>query len=184
MAREKPGRSDIVVPPDRITRAIMLIRGQKVMLDEDLADLYEVETKALNRAVKRNLDRFPEDFMFQLTAKEFADLRFQSGTSSLRSQIGTSRWGGRRYPPYAFTEQGVAMLSSVLHSDRAIHVNIEIMRAFVRLRQMLASHAELSHKLAALEKKYDKQFKVVFDAIRELMTPVTAKGKRPIGFTP
>ena len=184
MAREKPGRSDIVVSSDRITRAIMLIRGQKVMLDEDLADLYEVETKALNRAVKRNLDRFPEDFMFQLTAKEFADLRFQSGTSSLRSQIGTSRWGGRRYSPYAFTEQGVAMLSSVLHSDRAIHVNIEIMRAFVRLRQMLASHTELSHKLAALEKKYDKQFKVVFDAIRELMTPVTAKGKRPIGFAP
>jgi len=147
MAREKPGRSDIVVSPDRITRAIMLIRGQKVM-------------------------------------KEFADLRFQSGTSSLRSQIGTSRWGGRRYPPYAFTEQGVAMLSSVLHSDRAIHVNIEIMRAFVRLRQMLASHTELSHKLAALEKKYDKPFKVVFDAIRELMTPVTAKGKRPIGFAP
>ena len=94
MAREKPGRSDIVVSSDQITRAIMLIRGQKVMLDEDLADLYEVETKALNRAVKRNLDRFPEDFMFQLTAKEFADLRFQSGTSSLRSQIGTSRWGG------------------------------------------------------------------------------------------
>ena len=184
MAREKPGRSDIVVSSDRITRAIMLIRGQKVMLDEDLADLYEVETKALNRAVKRNLDRFPEDFMFQLTAKEFTDLRFQSGTSSLRSQIGTSRWGGRRYPPYAFTEQGVAMLSSVLHSDRAIHVNVEIMRAFVRLRQMLASHTELSHKLAALEKKYDKQFKVVFDAIRELMTPVTAKGKRPIGFAP
>ena len=179
MAGNKP-----IVPVVRIESRIYLIRGQKVMLDADLAALYHVPTKVFNQAVKRNIERFPEDFMFQLTAKEFADLRFQSGTSSLRSQIGTSRWGGRRYLPYAFTEQGVAMLSSVLHSDRAIHVNIEIMRAFVRLRQMLASHTELSHKLAALEKKYDKQFKVVFDAIRELMTPVTAKGKRPIGFAP
>ena len=184
MAREKPGRSDIVVSSDQITRAIMLIRGQKVMLDEDLADLYEVETKALNRAVKRNLDRFPEDFMFQLTAKEFADLRFQSGTSSLRSQIGTSRWGGRRYLPFAFTEQGVAMLSSVLRSRRAVLVNIEIMRTFVRLRRLLASHADLARKLDALEKKYDAQFKVVFDAIRELMTPLEPKKKRPIGFEP
>ena len=182
MAREKPGRSDIVVPLGRITRAILLIQGQKVMLDEDLADLYEVETKALNRAVKRNLDRFPEDFMFQLTAKEFADLRFQSGTSSLRSQIGTSRWGGRRYPPYAFTEQGVAMLSSVLRSKRAIHVNIEIMRAFVRLREMVAAHKDLARKLDNLEKKYDTHFKVVFDAIRELMTPPEPKKKRSIGF--
>lgn len=113
------------------------------MLDEDLAALYEVETKALNRAVKRNLERFPEDFMFQLSTDEFANLRFQSGTSSLRSQIDTLRWGGRRYPPHAFTEQGISMLPALLHSDRAIHVNIEIMRAFVRLRQMLASNAEL-----------------------------------------
>lgn len=143
------------------------------MLDEDLADLYGVETKALNRAVKRNLDRFPEDFMFQLTAGEFTDLRYQTGTS---------RWGGRRHPPYAFTEHGVAMLSSVLQSARAIQVNIEIMRAFGQLRQMLASNAELARKLAALEKKYDAQFKVVFDAIRELMASPPLS-KRPIGFT-
>jgi hypothetical protein len=122
--------------------------------------------------------------MFQLTAEEFANLRFHSGTSNLRSQIGTSRWGGRRYAPYAFTEQGVAMLSTVLHSDRAILVNIEIMRAFVRLRLMLASNVELARKLAALEKKYDAQFKVVFDAIRELMAPPEPAKKRSIGFGP
>lgn len=174
----------LIVSVEQIESHIFLIRGQKVMLDEDLAALYEVETKALNRAVKRNLDRFPEDFMFQLSADEFANLRFQSGTSSIRSQIDTSRWGGRRYPPYAFTEQGVSMLSSVLRSARAIHVNIEIMRAFVRLRQMLASNAELSRKLSTLEKKYDIQFKAVFDAIRELMTPLEPRKKRPIGFAP
>jgi len=130
--------------------------------------------KALNQAVKRNIERFPEDFMFQLRDKEFANLK---------SQIVTSSWGGlRRAAPYAFTEQGVAMLSSVLRSDRAIHVNIEIMRAFVRLRQMLASNGELARKLAALEKKYDAQFKVVFDAIRELMTPPTPKKSGSIGF--
>jgi hypothetical protein len=183
MAVRKSGRS-LVVPKERITQAILILRGHKVILDEDLAALYAVETKALNRAVKRNLDRFPEDFMFQLTAEEFANLRLHSGTSSLRSQIDTSKWGGRRYPPYAFTEQGVAMLSSVLRSRRAVLVNIEIMRAFVRLRQMLASHAELARKLAALEKKYDAQFKVVFDAIRELMAPPEPSKKRPIGFTP
>jgi hypothetical protein len=120
---------------ERVTQTILLLRGHKVILDDDPAALYEVETKALNRAVKRNSNRFPDDFLFQLSAEEFDNLRYQSGTSSLRSQIGTSRWGGRRYPPYAFTEQGVAMLSSVLHSDRTIHVNIEIMCAFVRLRQ-------------------------------------------------
>jgi hypothetical protein len=145
------------------------------MLDSDLAELYGVATKVLIQAVKRNIDRFPDDFMFQLTKQELGNLR---------SQFVTSSWGGRRYPPYAFTEQGVAMLSSVLRSDRAIHVNIEIMRAFVRLRQMLASNVELSRKLAALEKKYDAQFKVVFDAIRELMTPPAPKKKRPIGFGP
>lgn len=134
-----------------------MLRGHKVILDEELAALYEVETKELNRAVKRNLERFPEDFMFRLTAEEYANLRDQTGASSLKSQIGTSRWGGRRYLPYAFTEQGVAMLSSVLRSNRAIHVNIEIMRAFVRLRLMLASNVELARKLAALEKKYDAQ---------------------------
>jgi hypothetical protein len=160
---------------ERITQAILLIRSHKVMLDSDLAELYGVATKVLIQAVKRNIDRFPDDFMFQLTEQEFGNLR---------SQFVTSSWGGRRYPPYAFTEQGVAMLSSVLRSERAIHVNIEIMRAFVRLRRMLASNAELARKLAVLERKYDAQFKVVFDAIRELMTPPEPKKKRPIGFGP
>ncbi len=152
------------------------MRGQKVMLDADIAALYDVETKYLVRAVKRNISRFPSDFMFQLTHEEFEGLRFHFGTSS--------QWGGRRYSPYAFTEQGVAMLSSVLGSDRAIRVNIEIMRAFVRLRQMIASHVELAKKLEALEKKYDSQFKVVFDAIRQLMAPPEPKKRRPIGFRP
>jgi hypothetical protein len=127
----------------QIESKIFLIRGQKVMLDADLALLYEVETKVLNQAVKRNIERFPEDFMFQLSAEEFANLRSQSDTSNLRSQIVISSWGGARTPPYAFTGQGVSILSSVLHSSRAIQVNIEIMRAFVQLRQMLASNAEL-----------------------------------------
>lgn len=155
------------------------------MLDEDLAALYEVEIKALNQAVKRNLERFPDDFMFQLTADEFADFKSQTGNSDLRSQTVTlksSRGQHRKYLPYAFTEQGVAMLSSVLRSERAIHVNIEIMRAFVRLRQMLSSNAELSRKLAALEKKYDARFRAVFEAIHDLMSPPENKKKRPIGF--
>jgi hypothetical protein len=162
-----------LVPHERIERSILLIRGHKAMLDADLAALYGVETKQLIQAVKRNIFRFPSDFMFQLSKEEFENLRSQFGISS--------HWGGRRYPPYAFTEQGVAMLSSVLNSERAIKVNIEIMRAFVRLRRMLASHADLARKLDALEKKYDAQFKVVFDAIRELMKPRESK-KRPIGF--
>jgi len=178
---------------ERITQAILLIRGHKVMLDSDLAELYGVATKVLIQAVKRNQDRFPEDFTFQLSSEEFELLRRQNGTSSLRSQFVTSNpdaestrtaRGGRRYAPYVFTEQGIAMLSSVLHSDRAIHVNIEIMRAFVRLRQLLATNAELARKLATLERKYDAQFKIVFDAIRELMTPPEPKKKRPIGFGP
>ena len=168
----------------QIESQILLIRGQKVMLDEDLAALYEVETKELNRAVKRNIERFPDDFMFQLTADEFANLRFQFGTSSLKSQIDTSRWGGRRYPPYAFTEQGVSMLSSVLRSSRAIQVNIAIMRTFVQLRQMLSSNTELSRKLVALEKNYDVKFKAIFEAIHQLMAPADPKKKRPIGFAP
>ncbi len=143
------------------------------MLDADLAKLYEVETKVLNQAVKRNIERFPEDFMFQLSEEEFDFLRSQSVTSS--------QWGGRRYPPYAFTEQRVAMLSGVLRSKRAVLVNIEIMRAFVRLRQILSSHAELARKLNELEKRYDTQFKVVFEKIKELMTPPEPKRKR-IGF--
>ena len=159
-----------IIPPERIEKAICLVRGQKVMLDADLAMLYGVEAKNLTRAVRRNVERFPSDFMFRLSKDEFADLKCQIGTSS--------SWGGRRYPPYAFTEQGVAMLSSVLRSKRAVQVNVEIMRAFVRLRQILGSHKDLARKLAALEKKYDQQFKVVFDAIRQLMTPPgPAKGQ-------
>ena len=171
------------MPVGRIERTILLIRGQKVMLDADIAHLYGVTVGRLNEAVKRNLDRFPPDFMFQLTREEFDGLRRQIGTSNLKSQfaISSSGWGGRRTPPSAFTEQGVAMLSSVLRSKRAIQVNIEIMRAFVRLRQMLASHAGLARKLNALEKKYDAQFRVVFDAIRELMT-ATETRRRAIGF--
>ena len=158
----------------KIEQRIFLVRGQKVMLDADLAELYRVPTKSLNLAVKRNADRFPEDFMFQLTDDDVAGLRFHFETSK-RGR------GGRRYAPYAFTEQGVAMLSSVLRSPRAVQVNIAIMRTFVRLREMLLSNAELARKLAALENKYDAQFKVVFDAIRELMLP-PAPPKRQIGF--
>ena len=170
---DKMSKDRLLIPPERIERSILLIRGQKVMLSADLAELYQVEPRVLVQAVKRNIARFPEDFMFQLTEEEF---------SNLKSQIVISSWGGlRRARPYAFTEQGVAMLSSVLRGKRAIQVNIEIMRAFVRLRRMLASHADLARKLEALEKKYDAQFKVVFEAIRELMKPPEVK-KRPIGF--
>lgn len=164
-----------LIPIDRIEKAILLMRKQKVMLDADLAELYGVETRVLVQAVKRNPGRFPEDFMFQLS-KEEADF--------LRSQIVTLEKGRgqhSKYLPYAFTEQGVAMLSSVLHSQRAIQVNIEIMRAFIRLRQMLSTHIDLARKLDALEKRYDSQFKQVFDAIRQLMTRPEPQ-KRPIGF--
>lgn len=165
-----------VISVERIEGHIYLIRGEKVMLSTHLAELYDVEPRALVQAVKRNLDRFPGDFMFQLSAGEFADLK---------SQIVTSSWGGaRRAAPYAFTEQGVAMLSSVLHSTRAVMVNIEIMRAFVRLRRMLASNSDLARKLAALERKYDSQFKVVFDALRELMSLPGPRKKRSIGLLP
>jgi hypothetical protein len=162
----------------RIDPHICLIRGQNVMLDADLAVLYEVEVKVLNQAIKRNIERFPEDFMFKLTKQEVTNLRSQFVT--LKKGHGQHR----KYLPYAFTEQGLAMLSSVLRSARAIQVNVEIMRAFVRLRQMLTGNVELARKLAALEKKYDSQFKVVFDAIRALMKPPEAKKKRPIGFAP
>ncbi len=164
-----------LVPVEQIERSILLIRGEKVILDADLAVLYGVATKVLVQAVKRHQGRFPTDFMFQLSRVEFDHLRSQSVTSN--------QWGGRRYPPYGFTEQGVAMLSSVLNSPRAIQVNIEIMRAFIRLRRMMASHAELARKLENLEKKYDVQFKVVFDAIRKLMAPPESKRRR-IGFRP
>lgn len=164
-----------LIPVEVIERKILLIRGHKVMLDSDLAMLYEVETFNLNKAVKRNIDRFPDDFMFQLTKEEAGSLRFQIGISKTEGR------GGRRYLPYVFTEQGVAMLSTVLNSERAVKVNIEIMRTFVKLRQMLASNAELARKLEVLEKKYDAQFKVVFDAIRQLMSPAVPK-KGKIGF--
>jgi len=166
-----PAKSPI--PTERIERSILIIRKQKVMLDADLAELYEVETRILVRAVKRNLDRFPNDFMFQLNKEEFANLRSHFGTSSL--------WGGRRYPPYAFTEQGVAMLSSVLRGKRSAQVNVEIMRTFVRLRNMLTKHDNLRRKITQLEKKYDEQFKIVFDAIKQLMLPPTKKNP-VIGF--
>lgn len=161
-----------VIPQQIIESKIFFIRGKKVMLDRDLAVLYGVETKMLNRAVKRNIERFPDDFMFQLTKEEFDNLRFHFGTSS---------WGGQRYLPYAFTENGVAMLSSVLNSQRAIHVNIQIMRTFTRIREMLLTHKELKHKIEDMEKKYDYQFKVIFDAIKQLIEP-PQKAKKRIGF--
>jgi hypothetical protein len=157
---------------------IRTIRGHKVLLDADLAELYGVPTKVLIQAVKRNPARFPPDFMFSLLEQEVANLRSQIVTSSSALR----NWGGRRTAPYAFTEQGVAMLSSVLKSDRAVQVNVEIMRAFVRLRGLITHDAELARRLNDLESRYDRQFKVVFDAIRELMTPPMPAPKRRIGF--
>ena len=168
MFRREPAREDA------IERAVLRLRGSNVMLDEDLAALYKVEVKALNQAVKRNKERFPADFMFRLNQQEGRSLRSQSVTAR-------SARGGRRSLPYAFTEQGVAMLSSVLRSGRAVHVNIQIMRAFVRLRRTLAAHTDIARKIDRLEQKYDSQFQVVFQAIRELMTPAPAARKR-IGF--
>lgn len=163
------------IAPRRIEGMILLIRGEKVMLDQDLARLYQVTTRALIQAVGRNPDRFPADFMFQLTSQELANLKSQNVISS-------SAWGGRRRSrPYAFTEQGVAMLSSVLRSRRAVLVNIEIMRTFVRLRKFLMTHVDFARKLEELAKRYDSQFRVIFDAIRELMKPADTKGRR-IGF--
>ncbi len=175
-------RSDVVAPA-RIERAILLVRGEKVILDVDVAALYGVPTKALVRSVKRNIERFPSDFMFQLDQNEMAVLRYQFGTSKLEPNRAQERRGGRRYLAYTFTEQGVAMLSGVLKSQRAVRVNVEIVRAFVRLRRMLASNAELARKLEALEQKYDGQFRVVFDAIRRLMAPDRPRS-RTIGFRP
>jgi hypothetical protein len=157
-----------------IQSVVLRIRGQNVMLDSDLAALYRVDVKALNQAVKRNRQRFPRDFMFRLNSEEAASLRSHTVTANPGR-------GGRRTAPYAFTEQGVAMLSSVLRSQRAVRVNIEIMRAFVQLRRMLGANEELARKLDALEQKYDGQFRVVFQAIRELMTP-SEPPRRSIGF--
>ena len=168
-------RERALVPTEVIERRILLLRGHKVMLDSHLAELYEVPTFRLNEAVKRNRRRFPEDFMFRLTKEE---------AGSLTSQIAMSKpgRGGRRTLPYVFTEQGVAMLSTVLNSERAIAVNIAIMRTFVRLRQILATHKELAARLASLEKKYDQRFKVVFDILKQLMEPPPAPPKPPLGF--
>ena len=172
-----------VVEQEAIESRIFVIRGQRVMMDSDLARLYGVKAKALLQAVKRNIERFPEDFMFQLNGTEH---------EILRSQFVTSSWGGRRYLPYAFTEQGVAMLSSVLNSKRAIQVNIAIMRAFVRLREILLTHKDLAAKIEALELKYknhdmklsenDTNIQAIFDAIRQLMSPPSEPPKRQIGF--
>lgn len=164
---------NLTINSDQITQSIFLARGHKVMIDIDLATLYGVTVSALNQAVKRNLKRFPDDFMFQLTASEVAALRSQP--------VILKRGAHRKYRPYAFTEQGVAMLSSVLRSERAAQVNIQIMRTFVQLRSMLASNAELRTKLEQLERQYDSQFKVVFEAIRQLMAPA-AKPRKKIGF--
>ena len=160
---------------NRIESLIYIIREERVMLDQDLAALYRVETKALVQAVQRNAKRFPPDFMFQLSFQEF---------TALRSQIVTSKGrGGRRTAPYAFTEHGVAMLSSVLRSERAAEINIEVIRAFVKLRQLVVSNSELANRLNHLEQRYDSQFKVVFDAIRQLMSETTqVPPKRRIGF--
>jgi hypothetical protein len=169
-------QSEIGIPIVRVERSIFLIRGQKVLLDRDLADLYGVETRGLIQAVKRNSERFPSDFMFRITQEE---------CHRLRSQIVISKGrGGRRYLPYVFTEQGVAMLSSVLHSDRAIQVNIAIMRVFVRLREMMATHKELARQLSELEKHlrdHDHQIQTVFEAIRQLMAQPDPP-KKKIGF--
>ncbi len=161
-----------IIPIERIQQCIYLVRKHKVMLDRDLAQLYGVETKVLNRAVSRNIDRFPEDFMFQLDRDEFENLRCHFGTSS---------WGGRRYRPRAFTEQGVAMLSSVLRSRRAIEVNIAIMRTFVKLRKILTTNSALRRKIEAMERQYDEQFKLVFKVLSEMVMP-TPKSKSQIGY--
>jgi hypothetical protein len=161
-----------LIPYEAIETKILLLRGKKVMLDSDLARLYEVPTKVLLQAVRRNGTRFPDDFMFLLTKQEVA---------ILRSQIVTSSWGGRRHASYVFTEQGVAMLSSILNSERAIQVNIQIMRTFTRLREMLMSNEELKKKVEAMEQKYDHQFAIVFEAIKKLLES-PEKPVRKIGF--
>ncbi len=161
------------IPIEVIATKILIIRGKRVMLDNDLAVLYEVETKRLNEQVTRNMKRFPEDFMFQLTKEE---------AKFLRSQIATSKRGGRRYLPYVFTQEGVAMLSSVLNSERAIMVNIQIMRAFAQLRRMLLNNKDLKRKIEEMERRYDKQFAIVFQAIKQLLEPAPVKEKKIIGF--
>ena len=182
----------IVIAEGAIVNKIYWIRGQKVMLDRDLAELYGVETKYLKKAVKRNIDRFPEDFMFELSKEEFENWRCQNGTSNLdgdkkglRFQIGTSSWGGARYAPYAFTEQGVAMLSSVLNSARAITVNIQIIRIFTRMREMLLNYKDIQLKLEQLERQTlqnTEDIQSVFAYLRQLLVPVEQVERERIGF--
>jgi ORF6N domain len=185
----------LTLKPENVAQLVFFIRGEKVMLDADLAQLYGVQTRVLLQAVKRNRQRFPDDFVFELTSEEFAGLRSQTvisnpassgGASRLRSQVVTSKTGrgGRRYRPYAFTEQGVAMLSSVLRSTRAVAVNIAIMRTFVQLRRLMDTNQDLARKIDALEKRYDEQFAVVFAAIKELIAPPPVSAKKQIGFHP
>ncbi len=167
-----------VIQGTAVSSRIYLIRGKRVLIDSDLAELYDVPTKALNLAVRRNITRFPEDFMFQLTSEEAESLRFQNETSNKGR-------GGRRYAPYAFTQEGVAMLSGVLSSPRAVQANILIMRAFIRLRKLAAANELVRQKIEELERKYDKhdkQLKDLFDALRGLLAPPPAKNKKPIGF--
>ena len=173
-----------LIPSEKILNEILFIRGKKVMLDKNLAELYQVEIKVLNQAVKRNIERFPSDFMFQLTKEEFKNLIFHFGTSSIRSQFVTLSLGHgqhRKYLPYAFTEQGVAMLSSVLNSKRAILVNIQIIRTFTKLRELLATNKELREKVESMERKYDGQLKKVFEVLRKLLKDDN-KPKNEIGF--
>ena len=167
-----------------IEQAILIIRNQKVILDSDLAELYGVETKNLNKAIQRNVTRFPVDFMFQLSNKEAENLRFQFGTSSLRSQSVTANYGGRRYLRYAFTEHGALMVATVLNSERAVAMSLAIIKTFVKLRQILSLNKDLARRLDELEKKYDEHFQVVFDEIRKLTeTPdEPEKEKTIIGF--
>ncbi len=172
MSRGVAGKEEFLASAVAIERSILTIRGQRVILGGDLAAFYDVEPRALAQAVKRNPERFPADFMFVLSEDEWQNLKSQNVISS---------WGGARSAPMAFTEQGVAMLSSVLRSERAVQVNIQIMRTFVQMRRVLTEHAELASKLNALERKYDENFRDVFEAIRQLMTRPVEK-KRPIGF--
>ncbi len=189
--------TSITPKPESLAQLVFIVRGEKVLLDADLAMLYGVDTGALNRAVKRNAERFPADFMLQLTTEEWEDLKCQVGISSspaavtkvkkagaIRSQVAApSTHGGRRAIPYAFTEQGVAMLSSVLRSQRAVEVNIAIMRTFVQLRRLMDSNRDLARRIEAMETRYDEQFSQVFDAIKQLISEdKTRKAKPPIGF--
>lgn len=169
------GRNSFELEQEVVEQRIFIIRGQRVMLSSHLAELYGVEGRILIQAVKRNIERFPEDFMFQLTAGEY---------NALRSQFVISKRGGIRYKPYAFTEQGIAMLSSVLNSKRAIQVNIEIIRTFTKLRRLLSSNEELKRKIEAMERKYDSQFKIIFEAIKQLLEPLPVKSKGQLGFRP